>query len=134
MKKIQTAQREEIYDSFISRGLEPKGCNNGTRGTRKLLYIHQHVLNRSKTKRDKLPMAWIDCKKANDMVPQNWILHCVIMYEIPDQVVKFFEKTTDSWRVEIECRTKTLAENLLICGLFSPSEPFGKIERKLKKA
>ena len=74
MWKIITAQiREKIY-SLTSRGLFPdeqKGCRKGFRDTAELLYIDQHILNESKTRRKNLTMAWIDNKKAYDMVPQS---------------------------------------------------------------
>ena len=35
-------------------------------------------------------MAWIDYKKAYDMIPQSWILHCLKMNKIPDQIAQFF--------------------------------------------
>ena len=73
MWKILTAQiREKIYDSLTSRELFPdkqKGCCKGSRGTAVLLYIDQHDLNESKTRRKNLAMAWISYKKAYDMVP-----------------------------------------------------------------
>ena len=53
--KILTAQiSEEIYHSLTSRGLFPdeqKGCCKGSRGTAELLYIDQHILDESKTRR-----------------------------------------------------------------------------------
>ena len=86
MWKIPTAQiRENIYYSLTSRRLFPdeqKGCSKGSRGTPELLYIDQHVLNKSKIRRKNLATAWIDYKKAYDMVPQSWILHCFKMYKI----------------------------------------------------
>ena len=73
MWKILTAQlKEEIYFSLISRGLFPeeqKGCCKGARNTGELLNIDQHILNESKTRRENIAMAWIDSKKAYDMVP-----------------------------------------------------------------
>ena len=71
MWKILTAQiREKIYNSLTSRGLFPgeqKGCRKGSRGTAELLYIDQHILNESKTRRKNLAMAWIDYKKTYDI-------------------------------------------------------------------
>ena len=68
MWEILTVQiREEIYYSLTSRGLFPdeqKWCCKGSRGTAELLYIGQHILNESKTRRKNLAMAWIDYKKA----------------------------------------------------------------------
>ena len=55
MWKILTAQKwEEIYYSLTSHGLFPeeqKGCRKGSKGTIELLYIDQHILGESKTKR-----------------------------------------------------------------------------------
>ena len=48
-----------------------KGCHKGSRGTAELLYIDQHILNGNKTRRKNLAVAWIDYKKAYDMVPQS---------------------------------------------------------------
>ncbi len=64
--KILTAQTSRRF--FPD---EQKECRKGSRGTAELLYIDQHVLNESKTRRKNLAMAWIDYKKAYDIVP-----HC----------------------------------------------------------
>ena len=88
--------RGQIYYSLISRGILPedqKGYPKRTRGREELLYIDQHILNESKTRRKNLAMAWIDNKRSYDMVLQSWILHCLKMYKIPDQVVQFIDKT-----------------------------------------
>ena len=96
MWKILTAQiREEIYYSLISRGWFPneqKGCRKGSRGTAELLYIDQHILNESKNRRKSLAMAWIDYKKAYDMVPQSWIINCLKRYKISHKTINFIEK------------------------------------------
>ena len=95
--KILTTQiREEIYYSLISRGLfsdEEKGCLKGSRGTAELLYIDQHILNESKNWRENLAMAWIDYKKAYDMVPQSGKINCLKMYKISHVAINFIEKT-----------------------------------------
>ena len=63
MCKILTAQiRKNIYYLLRSRGLFPdelKGCRKGSRGTAELLYVDQHILNETKTRRKNLAMAWI---------------------------------------------------------------------------
>ena len=83
MWKILTAQiREEIYYLFTSHRLFPeerKGCCKGSRGTAELLYIDQHILNESKTRRKNLAVAWVDYKKGiwygapnlDNKLPQN---------------------------------------------------------------
>ena len=105
MWKILTAQiREEIYYSPSRRGLfseDLKGCCKRSRGTGELLYIDQHIVNESKTRRKNLAMAWIDFKKAYDMVPQSWIINCLKMYKISDKVINSIEKTVKTWKVEL---------------------------------
>ena len=114
MWKILTAQiREEIYHYLTSRGLFPdeqKGCCKGSRGTAELLYINQHILDESKTRRKNLTMAWIDYKKAYDMVPHSWIINSLNMYKISDKVINFIDKTMKTWRVELTAGGWRLAE------------------------
>ena len=114
MWKILTVQiKENIYYSLTSRGIFPdeqKGCRKRTRGTEKLLYRDQYILNESKTRQKNRAMAWIDYKKAYDMVPQSWILHCLKMYKIPNQIIQFIEKTMPTWRVELTIGGQSFAE------------------------
>ena len=46
-------------------------------------------------------MAWIDYKKAYDMVPHSWIINSLKMYKISDEVINFIEKNMKTWRVEL---------------------------------
>ena len=122
MWKILTAQiREKIYNSLTSRRLfsdEQKGCRKRFRVTAELLYIDQHILNESKTRRKNLALDWIDCKKAYDVVPQSWILHCVKMYKISHGVINFMEKTMKTWRVELTDWGRRIAETKIQRGIF----------------
>ena len=122
MWKILTAQiREEIYHSLTSRGLFPneqKGCCKGSRGTTELLYIDKHILDESKTRRKNLAMAWIDYKKAYDMVPHSWIINSLKMYKISDEVINFIDKTMKTWRVELTAGGRKLAEAKIQRGIF----------------
>ena len=122
MWKILTAQiREKIYYSLTSRGLFPdeqKGRRKGSRGTTELLYIDQHILNKSKTIRKNRAMAWIDYKKVYDMVPQSWIIHSLRMYKISHEVINFIKKTMQTWRVELTAGGRSLAETKTQRGIF----------------
>ena len=95
--KILTAQiREKIYYLLTSRGLFPdeqKGCRKGSGGTAELIYIDQHILNERKIRRKNLAIAWIDYKKAYDIVPHSCIINCLKMYKISHEVINFIEKS-----------------------------------------
>ena len=105
MWKILTAQiRDKIYNLLTSPGLFPdeqKGCHKEFRGTAELLYINPHILNESKTRWKNLAMAWIDYKKSYDIVPQSWIINCLKIYKISDDIINFIEKTMKTWRLEL---------------------------------
>ena len=34
-------------------------------------------------------MAWIDNKKVYNVVPQTWIIECLKIYKISDQIINF---------------------------------------------
>ena len=122
MWKILTAQiREKIYYSLTSRGLFPdkqKGCRKGSRGTAELLFIDQHILNVSKTRRKNLAMAWLDYKKAYDMLPQSWILHCLKMYKISHEVINFIEQTMKTRRVKLTAGGRGISETKIQRSIF----------------
>ena len=55
-------------------------------------------------------MAWINYKKAYDMVPHSWIINSLKMYKISDKVINFIDKTMKTWRVELTAEGRRLAE------------------------
>ena len=113
--------REKIYYSLTSHGMFPdeqKRCSKGSRGTEELLLIDQLILNESKTRRKNLPMTWIEYKKAYDMVPQSWILHCLKMYKISHEVINFIEQTIKTWIVDLTARGRSIAEPKIQRGIF----------------
>ena len=122
MWKILTAQiREVIYYSLTSCDLFPdeqKGFCKRSRGTAGLLYIDQHILNVSKTRRKKLAMAWIDYKKAYDMVPHSWIINSLKIYKISLEVTNFIDKIMKTWRVKLTARGRSLPEEKIQRGIF----------------
>ena len=88
---------------------EQKGCHKGSRDTGGLLYIDLHIFIKNK-RRKNLPMAWIDYKKAYDMVSQSWIINCLKMYKISDEVINYIEKTMNNWRMKLIAEGKSLAK------------------------
>ena len=63
-------------------------------------------------------MAWIDNKKTYDMVHQSWIIDCLKMLNISDEVIKFKEKTMETWIVEMTVGGKSLAAVKIQTGIF----------------
>ena len=63
-------------------------------------------------------MAWIDYKKAYDMVPYSWIINSFKMYKISHEVINFIDKTMKTWRVELTARGRSLPEAKIRRGIF----------------
>ena len=76
--------------------------------------MDQHILDESKTRRKNLAMAWIDYKKAYDMVPHSWVINSLKMYK----VINFIDKTMKTWRVELTAGGRRLAEAKIQRGIF----------------
>ena len=67
---------------------------------------------------ENLAMAWIDYKKACDMFPQSWIINCLKMYKISEEVINFIKKTMKTWKVELTAGGRSLAEVKIQRGMF----------------
>ena len=104
MWKILTAQiRGEIDNYLRSCGLFPdeqKGCRKGSRISGELSFIDQQILHKSKTRWKNRTMACIDFKKEYDMVPESWMINCLNMKKIFEEVINFIEKTMKTVKVE----------------------------------
>ena len=92
-------------------------CCKGSRGTGEVLYIDQHIHNGSMLRRKNLAMAWIDNKNTHVTVPQKWIINCLKMYKISDEVRKFIERTMKTLRVELTPGWRCLAEAKIHSGI-----------------
>ena len=79
---------------------EQKGYRKWYSSIAELHYIDLHILNESRPD-EKIYMALIDYTKIYDMVLQRWIINCLKMYKIADEVMNFIEKTMKTWRVEL---------------------------------
>ena len=92
-----------MYYSLLSHGIFPeqKWCRKGTSGILELLYKDQDILNESKKRRKKTSYGVDLLQKGLRHGPQNWILHCLEIYEISDQIVQYVEKTMETWRAEL---------------------------------
>ena len=48
-----------------------------------------------------MAMAWIDYKKAYDVVPHSWIVECLEMFGIAKNVREFLQDSMQSWKTEL---------------------------------
>ena len=65
---------------------EQKGCKRGSRRTKDQLLI-------DKKRHTNLSMAWIDYRRAYDLVPHSWVNECMEMFGIPKNLRTFLQKS-----------------------------------------
>ena len=63
-------------------------------------------------------MAWIDFKKAYDMIPHSGIINSLKMYKISHEIIYFIDKSVKTWRVELKAGGRRLAEAKIQSGIF----------------
>ena len=65
---------------------EQKGCRRKSKGTKDQLLIDKAILRDCRKRKTNLAMAWIDYRKAYDFVPHSWILECLNMFGIAENI------------------------------------------------
>ena len=78
---------------------EQKGCREGSRGTNELLYIDRAVIKEVKYRNKNLAMARIDYKKAYDMVPHSWIIECLDLFGVAEDIKSLLANSMEKWKI-----------------------------------
>eukprot|EP00795_Rhopilema_esculentum_P016163 gene16163-biopygen5458 len=95
---------EKIYSYLEVNNILPneqKGCRKKSKGTKDQLLIDKTILRDCKKKHKNLAMAWVDYKKAYDMVPHSWILESMKLINISESVIKFIQGSMSKWKTEL---------------------------------
>ena len=71
---------------------EQKGCKRNSGGTKDQLLVDKTILADCKRRHKNLTTAYVDYKKAYDMVPHSWILECIRLYGVSDSVTDFLKR------------------------------------------
>ena len=97
---------------------EQKGCRKQSRGTKDQLLIDKAVLLKAKSKRANLAMAWVDYKKAYDMVPHSWLLEVIKMMGVAPNVRGLMENSMKKWKTELSADGEQLGTVPIKRGIF----------------
>ena len=112
---------EEIYDHLKDNNLLPdeqKGCRKKSRGTKDQLLVDKAIMLEARRKRRFLGMAWVDYKKAYDMVPHSWLMEVVEMMGVADNVRLLLGDSMKEWRTELTADGKSLGVVDIKRGIF----------------
>ena len=89
---------DQIYGHLDQQKLLPeeqKESRKRSRGTNDLFHIDRAIIREVKS-RKKIAMAWIDYKKAYDMVPHSWIKECLVLFGVAEN---FLVNGMEKWKV-----------------------------------
>ena len=89
---------------------EQKECEKKSRGTNNLLYIDRAVIKEVKSINKNLATAWIDYKKADDMVPHSWIIECLDLFGVAENIKSLLVNSMEKWKVMLYSVNSELGE------------------------
>ena len=121
LKLLTRVIADQIYAHLDQEKLLPeeqKGCRKGSRGTNDLLYIDRAVIEEVKSRNENLAMAWIDYKEAYDMVPHSWIIECLDLFGVAENIKSLLANSMEKWKVMLCSGNSELAEVEIRRGIF----------------
>ena len=101
---------DQVYRRLDQQKLLPreqKGCRKRSRGTNDLLYVDRAVIREVQYN---LAVAWIDYKKAYDMVPHSWIKECLDLFGVAENIKTLLVNSMEKWRVMLCAGNSELGE------------------------
>ena len=114
MQKLLTGViADQIYAHLDQDKLLPeeqKGYRKGSRGTNGLLYIYKAVIKDVKSRKKNLAMALIDYKKAYDMVPHSWIIECLDLFGVTENIKSLLVNGMEKWKAMLYSGNSKLGE------------------------
>ena len=63
-------------------------------------------------------MAWIDYKKACDMVPHSWIIECLDLFGVAENIKSLLVNSMEKWKVMLCSGNSELEEVEIERGIF----------------
>ena len=66
-------------------------------------------------------MAWIDYKKAYDMVPHSWIIKCLDLFGVAENIKTLLVNSMEKWKVMLCSGNSELGEVEIKRGIFQDS-------------
>ena len=80
---------------------EQKRCKKGSRGTKDQLLIDKPILKDCKKRHINQSMAWIEYRKAYDLVPHSWVNESMENFRIAVNLRMFLRKSMQQSRLSL---------------------------------
>ena len=127
---------EEMYNYLEREKILPeeqKGCKRGSRGTKDQLLIDKTVLKDCKKRHTNLSMAWINYRKAYDLIPHNWVNDCMKMFRIAENLRTFLQKSMQQRSLSLTANSEDLGKVNVKGGIFQGDMSMIPLSLILKK-
>ena len=122
MWKLMTRTIAESIYNFLDVNdklpVEQKGCKKKSRGTKDQLLTDKTILRDCRIRHTNMGMAWIDYKKAYDMVPHSWILESLELVQGSDNILEFVKRSIANWQTELTSCGESLVKVNIRRGIF----------------
>ena len=105
--------RERVYNYLEETNTishQQKGCRRKCRGNKDQLLIDKMVIMNSKGRKTNLIMAWIDYKKAFNMMPHSSLIECLEICGAEESTIRFLKNTMPNWKTILTSSGTRLAE------------------------
>ena len=112
---------EKLYQHLERNGMladEQKGCRKRSRGAKDQLLVDKAILKNCRRRMTNLSMAWIDYKKAYDMVPHSWILKCLEMVRGAKNMITVISNCMANWKTVLTSGGTDLGQVEIRRGIF----------------
>ena len=97
---------------------EQKGCRKKSRGTHDQLFVDKMLMKEVKQRKKDVAMAWVDYKKAYDMVPHSWLEECLEIFGIADNMKKLLSNSMKTRQTELTSCGESLGDVQIKRGIF----------------
>ena len=120
-KLLTGVMGEKLYHHLERNGLltdEQKGCRKGSRGSKDQLLVDKAIVTNCLRRLTNLSIAWIDYKKAYDMVPHSWIQKCLEMVGAAKNMISIISYSMVNWKTVLTSGGMALGQVDISRGIF----------------
>lgn len=75
-----------------------------------ILLIDKMILKNCRRRKTGLGIVWVHYKKAYDMVPHSWIIECMNMFGIAENLSGIIQNSVKQWNTGLTAGNQVLGE------------------------
>ena len=112
---------DKMYEHLEEKQLlqeEQKGCRRKSKGAKDQLLIDKLIIRNCKRRKTGLAMAWVDYRKPFDMVPHSWILHCMTIFGVEQNLIELIQNSMSQWKTTLSAGRAVLGGVHIKRGIF----------------